>query len=105
MIAAEKIYRRGAVKIACVFISPAPFHLYRFLDEQMFRFNTRKDMNVGQRFQLAMSQIAGKQLTYDELRGKSDSPHHEERGTRETPLPFSSLSDFFGFRKDKAVVS
>src|SRR5439155_24535049 len=49
------------------YISVEPFHLYRYLDEQMFRFNNRKDLNDGQRFALAMTQVAGKRLTYSEL--------------------------------------
>ena len=70
------------------YVSVEPFHLFRYLDEQMFRFNTRKDLNDGQRFQLAMSQIGGKRLTYSELTGKDESPRHEETGTRETYIPF-----------------
>jgi hypothetical protein len=56
--------------------------------EQTFRFNNRKDMNDGQRFALAMSQIDGKRLTYTELTGKDQSPRHEVTGTRETQVPF-----------------
>ena len=70
------------------YISVEPFHLYRYLDEQMFRFNNRKDLNDGQRFALAMTQVAGKRLTYSELTGKSDSPHHETTGTGEAEVPF-----------------
>ena len=51
-----------------------PFHLDRYLDEQMFRFNNRatKDnpLNDADRFMIALSQIAGKRLTYAELTGK-----------------------------------
>jgi transposase-like protein len=72
------------------YISVEPFHLYRYLDEQMFRFNNRKDMNDAQRFALAMSQIGGKRLTYAQLTGKdADSLHHEATGTGEAPqVPF-----------------
>src|SRR5436190_22586061 len=79
------LLKRG---ISGTYVSVEPFHLFRYLDEQTFRYNNRKDLNDGQRFQLAMSQIAGKRLTYDELTGKSDSPHHEETRTRETYIPF-----------------
>jgi hypothetical protein len=65
-----------------------PFHLYRYLDEQMFRFNNRKDMNDSQRFELGMSQVFGKRLTYEQLTGKNESPCHEATGTREEALPF-----------------
>jgi len=59
------------------YISVEPFHLYRYLDEQMFRFNNRKNMNDSQRFALAMSQVGGKRLTYSQLTGKDGSPRHE----------------------------
>lgn len=52
------------------YISVEPFHLFRYLDEQAFRFNNRKEMNDGDRFKLAMTQIVGKRLTYAELTGK-----------------------------------
>lgn len=38
-------------------------------------------------FTAAMSQIAGRRLTYSDLTGKSDSPHHAETGTG-TEVPF-----------------
>jgi ISXO2 transposase-like protein len=63
-------------------------HLYRYLDEQMFRFNNRKNMHDGQRFELGMSQVLGKRLTYSELTGKDESPRHEATGAGETPIPF-----------------
>ncbi len=51
-----------------------PFHLDRYVDEQVFRFNNRatKDNPVddADRFMLAVSQISGKRLTYAELTGK-----------------------------------
>lgn len=57
------------------YISVEPFHLFRYLDEQCFRYNNRatKDnpLNDGDRFHLAMSQIVGKRLTYAELTGKN----------------------------------
>jgi transposase-like protein len=70
------------------YISVEPFHLFRYLDEQMFRFNNRKKMTDAQRFALAMSQIGGKRLTYSELTGKNDSPRHESTGAGETSIPF-----------------
>ena len=48
------------------YVSVEPFHLFRYLDEQAFRFNNRKDMNDSERFDLAISQIVGKRLTYKE---------------------------------------
>jgi transposase-like protein len=52
------------------YVSVEPFHLFRYIDEQAFRYNNRKDMNDGDRFSAVVSQIAGKRLTYDELTGK-----------------------------------
>lgn len=48
------------------YISVEPFHLFRYLDEQVFRFNNRAE-NDGGRFSLVMEAVAGKRLTYDEL--------------------------------------
>lgn len=56
------------------YVAVEPFHLFRYLDEQCFRFNNRatrdNPLNDGDRFHLAMSQIVGKRLTYAELTGK-----------------------------------
>ena len=48
-----------------------PFHLFRYVDEQAFRYNNRKDMNDGDRFNMVLSHVAGKRLTYAELIGKA----------------------------------
>jgi transposase-like protein len=80
------LLKRG---ISGTYVSVELFHLFRYLDEQTFRYNNRKDLNDGQRFALAMTQIAGKRLTYAELTGKgTDSLHHETTGTGETEVPF-----------------
>jgi len=57
------------------YVAVEPFHLHRYLDEQMFRYNNRKDENGrkltdAERFTLALSQIAGKRLTFAEVTGK-----------------------------------
>jgi len=52
------------------YVAVEPFHLERYVDEQAFRFNNRKGKNDRQRFEKALSQIAGKRLTYAELTGK-----------------------------------
>lgn len=56
------------------YISTEPFHLFRYLDEQAWRYNNRgsKEAPVhdGQRFLEALSQIAGKRLTFAEVTGK-----------------------------------
>ena len=51
------------------YVSIEPFHLFRYLDEQTFRYNNRKNMDDQARFELAMSNVAGKRLTYSELTG------------------------------------
>jgi transposase-like protein len=57
------------------YVSVEPFHLFRYLDEQAFRYNNRKDMDDRDRFAVAVSQIVGKRLTYKALTGKNgDSP-------------------------------
>lgn len=61
------LLKRG---ISGTYVSVEPFHLFRYLDEQMFRFNNRKDLKDGDRFSLAVSQIVGKRLTFAELTGK-----------------------------------
>ena len=56
------------------YISVEPFHLFRYVDEQVWRYNNRakkdKPFNDSDRFQLALSQIAGKRLTFAEVTGK-----------------------------------
>ncbi len=52
------------------YVSVEPFHLFRYLDEQMFRYNNRKNMNDADRFSLAVSQIVGKRITFAQLTGK-----------------------------------
>ena len=53
------------------YVSVEPFHLFRYLDEQAFRYNNRKDMKDFDRFTLALSQVVGKRLMYAELSGKN----------------------------------
>jgi hypothetical protein len=53
------------------YINVEPFHLFRYLDEQAFRFNNRKATD-GERFVEALSSVVGKRLTYQELTGKTD---------------------------------
>jgi transposase-like protein len=74
------------------YVAVEPFHLERYVDEQVFRFNNRatKDnpLNDSNRFTFLMSQVLGHRLTYSDLTGKSESPHHAPTGTRETADPF-----------------
>lgn len=52
------------------YVSVEPFHLFRYLDEQVFRYNNRKKITDAQRFNLALSNVLGKRLTYAELTAK-----------------------------------
>jgi transposase-like protein len=56
------------------YVSVEPFHLDNYLDEQVFRYNNRKTkdnpLTDSDRFALAMSQVAGRRLTYADLTGK-----------------------------------
>jgi hypothetical protein len=51
-------------------VSVEPFHLFRYLDEQVYRFKNRK-MTDAERFDLAVRGIVGKRLTFDQLSGKT----------------------------------
>jgi transposase-like protein len=52
------------------YVSVEPFHLFRYLDEQAFRYNNRKGLNDGDRFDIAVRRIFGKRLTWNQLTGK-----------------------------------
>jgi transposase-like protein len=52
------------------YISVEPFHLFRYLDEQVFRYNFRGLTHDGLRFEHVASHILGKRLTYAEVTGK-----------------------------------
>ena len=56
------------------YVSVEPFHLDRYITEQVFRYNNRatrdNPLTDADRFALAVSQIVGKRLTYAELTGK-----------------------------------
>jgi transposase-like protein len=53
------------------YISVEPFHLFRYLDEQAFRFNERKGTDAD-RFTLTLGNVAGRRLTYKKLTGKEE---------------------------------
>jgi transposase-like protein len=48
------------------YVSVEPFHLFRYLDEQVFRFNHREISDYG-RFRAVLSWTAGLRLTYEQL--------------------------------------
>ena len=65
------LLKRG---ISGSYVSVEPFHLFRYLDEQVFRYNNRatKKRNVtdADRFDMAVRKIFGKRLTFASLTGK-----------------------------------
>jgi transposase-like protein len=58
------------------YISVEPFHLFRYLDEQTFRFNQRKVTDCDRFLQVAQA-MRGRRLTYTELTGKNSSSEQE----------------------------
>jgi transposase-like protein len=59
------------------YVAVEPFHLFRYIDEQVFRYNNRatKDnpLNDSDRFNLVVSQMLGKRLTFAQVTGKEGS--------------------------------
>ena len=53
------------------YVHCAPFHLFRYLDEQNYRFNERKE-NDQSRFLGAMETVKNRRLTWKNLTGKSE---------------------------------
>ena len=57
------LLKRG---IRGTYVAVEPFHLFRYLDEQAFRFNQR-GLNDAERFEGVLSAIVGRRLTYANL--------------------------------------
>jgi transposase-like protein len=51
------------------YVSVMPFHLHRYLDEQAFRYNLRKDLDDFGRFVFVLAHIVNRRLTYKQLTG------------------------------------
>jgi len=64
------LLKRG---IKGTYVSVEPFHMFRYLDEQAFRFNERFTDDAS-RFDTVVSQIVGKRIMYKELTGYSKEP-------------------------------
>jgi hypothetical protein len=52
-------------------VSVMPFHLFRYLDEQAYRFNTRKAKD-GERFADIKTRVTGRRIMYKDLIGHTD---------------------------------
>jgi len=61
------------------YVSVEPFHMFRYLDEQCFRFNERFG-NDQDRFLAAMQGAVDKRLTYKLLTGKQEDASPEIGG-------------------------
>jgi transposase-like protein len=63
------------------YIAVEPFHLFRYVDEQVFRYNNRATkyqfVSDGDRFQMVMRHIANRRITYQELTGKGTDAVHQ----------------------------
>jgi transposase-like protein len=59
------------------YVSVEPYHLFRYVDEQAFRFNNRKDVDDYGRFKMVLTQLAGKRLTYESLIGSGKESETE----------------------------
>jgi transposase-like protein len=59
------------------YVSVEPFHLFRYLDEQIFRYENRatkkRFISDSDRFRMVTSQLVGKRLTYEQLIGRRSS--------------------------------
>jgi len=67
------------------YVAVEPFHLERYVDEQVFRYNNRKHddgtpITPAERFSLALPQFANKRLTYAELTGKTEDAALQTQG-------------------------
>lgn len=67
------LLKRG---ISGTYVSVEPFHLFRYLDEQTFRYNNRRNKDDQARFELAMRSVFGKRLTYEQLTGTGSATSH-----------------------------
>lgn len=65
--------------IGGLYVSVDPGHLFRYLDDEWYRFNER-ETNDTQRFQTASGSIAGKRLSDKGLSGKNDPEQTPRQG-------------------------
>jgi hypothetical protein len=54
------------------YIAEEPFHLFRYLEEQAFRYNERKNDDGG-RFLEVLNGLTGRRLTYQKLTSKDET--------------------------------
>jgi transposase-like protein len=68
--------------LAGTYVAVEPYHLDAYVDEQVFRFNNRINIDDAGRFNKLVGQIVGKRLTYSGLTGKvaDRQPETPEQG-------------------------
>ena len=91
------LLKRG---IKGTYVSVEPFHLFRYLSEQVFRFNERKDENGDAgRFLTVVSNVFGKRLSYKKLTGQDGSTlmAFRRRERNAGLFPSQRASAFCGF--------
>jgi transposase-like protein len=59
------------------YVSVQPFHLFRYLDEQAYRYNQREG-DDSDRFVTALNRVAGRRVTWKELTDKTPEPEERE---------------------------
>jgi len=84
------------------YVAVEPFHLVRSLDEQVYRFNHRKDadgnkLTDADRFNLALPGIVGRRLTFAESLARLAvkrlaNPYRRKRGRKPASEAVSSLA-------------
>jgi transposase-like protein len=67
----ENFWSLAKRTLSGTYVAVEPFHLSRYLDEQMFRFNNRLNKDDAARFGKVASQVLGRRLTYADLTGKT----------------------------------
>ena len=55
------------------YVSVEPFHLFRYLDEQAYRWNERFGTDLD-RFRRALARVVGRRVTYSKLTGQEHDP-------------------------------
>jgi transposase-like protein len=55
------------------YVSVEPFHLFRYLDEQAFRFNNRKGVDDAERFSEVLRSVVGRRVMYRDLIGPTNT--------------------------------
>ena len=81
------------------YVSVEPFHLFRYLDEQAFRYNNRKTTDAT-RFAQTLSAVTGKRLTYKEVTGKEQTEVPTESREAERKARASQTPARFFFAVD-----